>query len=72
MAENLETTYSHRRVTIVDLARELGVTPGTISRALTNNSRVKAETREKVMELAQRWGYRPNLAARSLASNQGR
>jgi LacI family transcriptional regulator len=71
MVENLGAISTNKRVTIVDLARELGVTPGTVSRALANDPRVKTQTREKIVELAQRLSYRPNLAARSLVLNQG-
>jgi LacI family transcriptional regulator len=53
-----------KRTTIVDLAREAGVTPGTISRALSNDPRVKTETREKIVELAKKFHYQPNLSAR--------
>jgi DNA-binding LacI/PurR family transcriptional regulator len=53
-----------KRTTIVDLAREAGVTPGTISRALSNDPRVKTETREKIVLLAQKLHYQPNLSAR--------
>jgi DNA-binding LacI/PurR family transcriptional regulator len=54
----------NKRTTIVDLAREAGVTPGTISRALSNDPRVKTETREKILELAKKHHYQPNLSAR--------
>lgn len=54
----------NKRTTIVDLAREAGVTPGTISRALSNDPRVKAETRERILELAKKLHYQPNLSAR--------
>jgi LacI family transcriptional regulator, repressor for deo operon, udp, cdd, tsx, nupC, and nupG len=53
-----------KRTTIVDLAREAGVTPGTISRALSNDPRVKTETREKIVLLAKKLHYQPNLSAR--------
>jgi LacI family transcriptional regulator len=53
-----------KRVTIVDLAREVGVTPGTISRALSNDPRVKEETRNLVLSAAKKHHYQPNLSAR--------
>jgi len=52
------------------LARELQLSYGTISRALNNKSGVNAETRRKVLEAAERLGYEPNQAARSLASGR--
>ncbi|MFO8000418.1 MAG: LacI family DNA-binding transcriptional regulator [Marinilabilia sp.] len=55
-----------RRVTITDIAHELGVTPSTVSRALAGNLRVRASTREKVLSMAARMGYQPNVLASSL------
>ncbi len=52
------------------LARELQLSSGTISRALNNKSGVNPETRRKVLEAAERLGYEPNQAARTLASGR--
>lgn len=52
------------------LARELGLSTGTISRALNNVPGVHEETRRRVLEAAQRLGYEPNQAARALALGQ--
>ncbi|MDJ0684816.1 MAG: LacI family DNA-binding transcriptional regulator [Alphaproteobacteria bacterium] len=48
------------------LAAELGVDVSTVSRALRDDPRVKPETRHAVQDLAQRYDYRPNAAARAL------
>ena len=48
------------------LATELGIDVSTASRALRDDPRVKPETRKAVRELAQRYDYRPNSAARAL------
>lgn len=58
---------STKRVTIKDIANELGVSCAIINRALNNKSGVSAELREKILETADRLGYRPNKLARSLA-----
>jgi LacI family transcriptional regulator len=55
------------RVTVYDIARELGIAQGTVSKALTGGAGVSAELREKVLETARRMGYRYNRYARSLA-----
>jgi len=55
-----------RRVTITDIAKELGVTPSTVSRALAGNNRVRIKTREKVLQTARSMGYQPNVLASSL------
>ncbi len=55
-----------KKVTINDIAKKLGVTPSTISRALADNKRVSEATRDKVKKLAKEMGYQPNLMASSL------
>jgi LacI family transcriptional regulator len=55
-----------RPVTISDVAAESGVSVATASRALNGVGRMRVETRERVRETAQRLGFRPNEAARSL------
>jgi LacI family transcriptional regulator len=57
-------------VTIVDVAREAGVSYSTVSRVVNNKSYVKAETREKVLRAMTRLGYQANLQARSLAGGR--
>jgi len=53
-----------------DLAAELGLNASTVSRALRGDPRIKAETRSRVESTAAAMGYRPNLAARSLAEGR--
>ncbi|RVT81802.1 LacI family transcriptional regulator [Rhodobacteraceae bacterium CCMM004] len=55
-----------KRIGLKDLARELGMDVSTVSRALRQDPRVRAETRQSVRALADRLGYRPNAAARAL------
>lgn len=54
------------RVTIKDLARQLGLSITTISRALNGYSDVGEATRQRVVEAAKKTGYRPNRSARRL------
>lgn len=58
------------RVTIVDVAREAEVSPKTVSRVIRGDGYVSKETLERVQEVVDRLGYRPNRAARSLVSNR--
>ncbi|MDW7694905.1 LacI family DNA-binding transcriptional regulator [Flammeovirgaceae bacterium SG7u.111] len=58
------------RVKITDLAEELGVSPSTISRALSGDQRISSKTRNAVFELAERWGYNPNPFAINLLKNK--
>ncbi|AQQ69971.1 Mgl repressor and galactose ultrainduction factor [Limihaloglobus sulfuriphilus] len=55
--------------TIVDIAGNLGVSPISVSRALSNPGRVSASLRAKVITEARRVGYSPNTAARALRTN---
>lgn len=59
-----------QKVTICDIARELGVSPSTVGRALDGTGRIGEKTRKRVMEAASRMGYKPSLVAKSLASNK--
>lgn len=58
------------RVTSVDVARLVGVSPSTVSRSFSNDATVAPETRHKVMEAARQLGYTPNAIARSLITQQ--
>jgi LacI family transcriptional regulator len=54
------------QVTIKDIARELGISASTVSRALKNHPDISADTRKAVNELAERLNYQPNAVALSL------
>ena len=53
-------------VTISDIAAALGVTPSTVSRALSGSPRVKEETRLAVEQMAAEMGYERNVVASNL------
>src|SRR5579859_7829243 len=57
-------------VSIKDVAEAAGVSTATVSRVLSNGLHVRPEVRERVMVAVERLGYRPNLVARSLRSQQ--
>ena len=57
---------------IQDVAREVGLSTATVSRALRGIPGVSDETRLRVQEVAQRMGYVPSAAASVLASGQTR
>jgi LacI family transcriptional regulator len=54
------------RVSLKDLAEELGVSIATVSRALRNSHEVGDEMKQKVKDLAKQQNYRPNPFAQSL------
>ncbi len=55
-----------KRITIIDIAEALDVTPSTVSRALAGNMRVSEVTRLRVHQKAEELGYQPNIVASSL------
>ena len=57
---------NQKRISLKDLAHELGVSIATVSRALRNSPEIGQEMQMKVKELAKRLNYRPNPFAQSL------
>ncbi|MBS3919647.1 MAG: LacI family DNA-binding transcriptional regulator [Deltaproteobacteria bacterium] len=56
----------NKKVNIKDIARIAKVSHTTVSRALNDKSRIRNETKEKILTIAKELGYRPNFIARSL------
>lgn len=59
-----------RKVTLKDIAKELGVTVGTVSHVLNGIDDISEATKERVLEAATRMGYVANSAASSLRSGK--
>ncbi len=57
-------------ITIKDIAEIVGVSYATVSRTLNNRRGVSPATRELIFKTAEKLGYKPNLHARSLKTNQ--
>ncbi|WP_311198858.1 LacI family DNA-binding transcriptional regulator [Paenibacillus hexagrammi] len=53
-------------VTIKDIARLVGVSHTTVSRALNDSPLINEETKERIRTMAQQMGYSPNFSAKSL------
>ncbi|HTY93364.1 MAG TPA: LacI family DNA-binding transcriptional regulator [Steroidobacteraceae bacterium] len=60
------TRRADEPATIRDVARELGISVATVSRALSRPELLRRETRERVLAAVEALGYRPNLLARGL------
>ncbi|MFC0875594.1 LacI family DNA-binding transcriptional regulator [Saccharicrinis sp. FJH2] len=58
------------QITIKDIARELGISPSTVSRALKDHPDISAETKKAVRDLAAKYHYTPNSIALSLRSQK--
>ena len=57
-------------ITIDDIARELGVSKTTVSRAISGKGRISAATRERVQACIEEHNYKPNASAKSLAESR--
>ena len=60
------------KVKISDVAREAGVSLGTVSNALNHPEKVKPETLAHINDTIARLGFVPNQGARQLAGGQNR
>lgn len=58
------------QVTIKDIARELGISPSTVSRALKDHPDISAQTKKSVNQLARSLNYQPNAIALSLKQSK--
>ena len=54
-------------VTLQQIAEAVGVSRGTVDRALNDRGRIKPEVAEKIKKIAEEMGYQPNRAGRALA-----
>ena len=55
---------------IKEIAKALGISIGTVDRALHGRTGISPQTRAKVLRMAERLNYKPNVAARSLKLNR--
>lgn len=56
-----------KRITIYDVAKEADVSLATVSRVINDSSVVREDTRQRVQEVIERLGYKPNAVAQGLA-----
>ncbi len=56
--------------TLDSIAKELGLSKTTVSRAISGKGRISEETRQKVNKYIKEINYRPSAVARSLAANR--
>ena len=57
-------------ITMKDIARDLGVSVATVSRALKDSPRISAEKREEIKKYAQEHNFYPNILAESLRKSK--
>ena len=63
-------TEEKKVYTIEDIARELGVSKTTVSRAISGKGRIGQATRARVLQFIEEHDYRPNVMARGLAQKK--
>ncbi len=57
-------------ITIDDIAKALGISKTTVSRAISGKGRVGEETKQKVLQFIDEHNYKPNIMARALAQQK--
>jgi DNA-binding LacI/PurR family transcriptional regulator len=70
MNESSRAKRPSQRVTADEVARVLGVSQSTISRAFSTSASISEEMRSRVMATAAELGYQPNVLARSLMTRR--
>ena len=60
----------NRQLTIKDIARELNISPSTVSRALRNHHDISQATKDLVNDFARKNNYKPNALALSLRTSR--
>ncbi|WP_274361319.1 LacI family DNA-binding transcriptional regulator [Paenibacillus thermotolerans] len=61
-----------KKLTVKDIAKEVGVSTATISRVLNNSGYVSEQVREQVLQTVEKLNYQPNSIARSLKQKKSR
>lgn len=59
-----------KEITIYDIARELQISPATVSRGLQDHPAISKKTKKKIFDLADKIGYRTNNFARNLRNQK--
>ena len=62
----------YEAITIKDIAKALGLSTSTVSRALRGSYEISPETKKLVIEYAEQYNYRPNPIALSLKERRSR
>jgi LacI family transcriptional regulator len=61
-----------KKITVKELAKKLGVSISTVSKALNDSHEISEETKRRVQKLAERYHYKPNRLAVNLKSGSTR
>lgn len=58
-----------KHITIFDIAKKLGISPSTVSRALNDHPNISQQTKFRVKKMAEELDFSPNSIAKSLKNN---
>ncbi|MBX2900761.1 MAG: LacI family DNA-binding transcriptional regulator [Cyclobacteriaceae bacterium] len=61
---------SDKEITIYDIAKELNISPATVSRGLKDHPGIRKDTKRKILEAARKMGYQQNTFASNLRSKR--
>ena len=61
-----------KAITIYDIAKEANVSAATVSRVLTNSTNVRKDKRERILEIIEKYNFRPNAMARGLVDTRSK
>lgn len=59
-------------INMIQLAKELGLSVSTVSKALGDSHEISATTKKRVLELAKKYNYKPNPFASNLRKKKGK
>lgn len=59
-------------ITIIDIAKALGVSASTVSRALRDSHEINPETKKAILSYSEKYNYRPNNIAKSLKGSKSK
>jgi LacI family transcriptional regulator len=69
---DVDKRHDGKIVTIYDIAKEAGVSAATVSRVLTSNANVSSEKRARILELIEKYQFKPNALARGLSDTRSK
>jgi LacI family transcriptional regulator len=65
-------SFNHNKITLKQLAQELGLSTSTISRAMSDDYQISTKTKEMILKYAEKRQYKVNLYAKSLREGKTR
>lgn len=68
----VQRNNENKAITIYDIAKEAGVSAATVSRVLTNSARVRPEKKKRVLELVEKYNFKPNALAKGLSDTKSK